>query len=130
MGKGKRSRLHHDDIVKILARRLHDIGTLDTVLTHEFYDTGKYRGEVDVLAHSKDRWRFYEVKTTDNERAYNHALDQYWRYCRAHPDRDVAGIYVTTTCVQRMPRYRPNGRKEQSSQTTQSAQIFVGNKAV
>lgn len=110
MGKNKQRLHNHDQIVSALAKRLRDKACLDTVATHEFYDTGRYRGEVDVLGRAGKRWRFYEVKSRDTSNAYSHALDQYWRYCKAHPDRDVTGIYVTGTCVERMPRYRPGMR--------------------
>ncbi|HIH24778.1 TPA: hypothetical protein HA251_07130 [Candidatus Woesearchaeota archaeon] len=99
----------HDDIVRALAQRLYDKGTLDALVLHTTYSTNGYSGEVDALGIAGDRWRFYEVKTNRNDASYGHALEQYWRYCKAHPDRDVVGIYVTggeRLHVERLPRYR------------------------
>lgn len=96
----------HDALVARLVTRLRMKSHLDILVSHATYTNGPLSGEVDALGYANGRWRFYEVKVNQNEASYNHALDQYWRYCKAHPDRDVIGIYVTGTCVERLPRYR------------------------
>lgn len=63
----------------------------------------------------RNRWRFYEVKATDLKNNWTKAKEQYKRYCKAYPDREIIGIYVTPTRIRRMQRYHPPSQEELSS---------------
>jgi|GEM_PF-3179435 len=96
--------VRHKDVVRVLAQRLRQ-KSLDVVFEHYTYTTPARKGEADMLAYSRGRWRFYEVKTKHKPHAYRHACEQYWRFCKAYPDIATTGIYVTEECVERLPPY-------------------------
>ena len=94
----------HDTIIELLVDRLVATGRYDFIFKNYEYDEKKAIGEVDVLAFdiSKGKVRFYEVKSNHNDRAFSKALQQYYRFNRAHKNLDIKGIYVTPTKIKRL----------------------------
>jgi len=107
----------HEDTVDLLVERLiHKLHDGNAIVRQNVrYSHNHLNGEIDVLVETKDRWRFYEVKATDLKNNWAKAKEQYKRYCKAYPDREIVGIYVTPTRIRRMQRYHPPSPEELSS---------------
>jgi hypothetical protein len=120
----------HDKTVDELVRRLEKKPHLEITPYHNYKrERGNIRivGEVDVLVRVGDRWRFYEVKINRTNSNYKKAVEQYHRFCRAYPDRDIVGIYVTRTSIKRLKPYKPVREPLQEEMTLMEERFRAAN---
>ena len=88
----------HERTIDDLVERLLNSGKVfELMKKHVEYKRGRYCGEVDLLVKLKgSEWfHFYEIKSNYSTKNYRKAIEQYARYCKAHPSRKVIGVYVT-----------------------------------
>ena len=102
MKRKKRKKTLHDDTIAQLVRRLE--GRYDFITTKLEYNCRGYDGEVDVLAYDlrHKTYHFYEIKSSYSSKSYHKALEQYHRYCSAHPKEKVKGVFVSPKKVRRL----------------------------
>lgn len=103
--QGKRgSQRRHDRINEEVYNRAWEVhyDALRIIKNYE-WENGSKRGEIDVYVEYPDYEIFYEIKSANR---YRKAVQQFKRYCRAHPEKNVKGIYVSPyeTCRIRLDK--------------------------
>jgi len=90
----------HNLIIDQLAKLLEETGQYQRVEKKVEYEINGLKGEVDVLGIiSENKVHFFEVKCHRHYQRYIDATNQYYRYCRAHPDKQVWGFYICPKLV-------------------------------
>ena len=96
--------LKHRRMQKTLVERLKDTGYSPIYENEEYHvriGSTWLHGETDVLAMSPQGcWHMYEIKSGKNR--VGKATEQYHRFCAAHPDLYVKGVYVGADKVKRL----------------------------
>lgn len=96
--------IKHDLILGNLESRIKKYGRYDEVIKNFEYNTGKYKGEVDLLTYDSkfNTWHFYEVKSSNRSARWMKAYEQYQRFQKAFPNLKTKGILVNNKGVYRL----------------------------
>lgn len=106
----------HEKGCNDLYQRLQEAGGYNHLYLHLSYTRRGLQGEMDVVG-VRDEWaHYYEIKSTNNAKAYQRARMQFLRAFMAFPEYNWQFIYVTAD-GKALKRYYPDAFKMRRRRT-------------
>ena len=94
----------HDVILDCLEDRICGYNRYHKVFRNLEYERGDLKGEIDLLAYDAKHgvWHMYEVKSSNRPARLIKAWEQYTRFCKAFPEYEVKGVFVSPNKTMRL----------------------------